>query len=923
MRNLNKEMKASLIYNDFDRNLLDYLIESLNNCNEFYFAVAFITKSGLVCLKNIFKQLENKGIKGKILTGDYLNFSEPEALKELLNYKNIEIKICSDNFHIKAYIFKNDNNYSCIIGSSNLTQNALKLNQEWNFNIITSKNSDIQKQVLKQFEKLWHNSNYIDLNWITKYKQKYQTIKKLITIEKTDNNFKPNSMQQEALIEIDKYIKKGASKVMVISSTGTGKTYLSAFVASKYNFKKILFIVHREQILTQALESYRKIFKDQYQMALLTGNQKNFNADFIFASMATISKDEYLNKFNPDEFEMICYDEAHKTAANNYKRIIEYFKPKLSFAMTATPIRTDGQDIFGLFDHNVAYQITLNKALENNLLCPFHYFGVSELFIDNKKHLYGDFNNINQNQRIEHILKTIKYYGYSGDKVHGLVFTKDKKEAEFLSQSFNQNGYKTIALTSESSKETREQAILKLSENNLNKDYLDYIFTVDIFNEGVDIPCINQIVMIRPTKSAIVFTQQLGRGLRKFKDKEYVVVIDFIGNYRNNYLIPIALSGDYSFNKDNLRKMLIRPTIFGCSTISFDKISKEQILNTIDSENFSELKKLLEAYYSLKNMLNRIPNYEDFSNFNILDILRIIENPNFNSYYEFLCLKDKEYKIRISKQAEIMLGYISKKFLSGKRIYEILFLKTLINGDDLNFFTKLLKKKYNTTLKDSTKKQLYLILSNNFNSTFKDKEKYNEAIFINKDFTLSKKFKSQLSDNNFKKILLDTLDESIRRYELNYKNKYLDTDFVLYQKYSYEDVCRLLNWDVNMVALNIGGYKYDSKTDTLPIFINYEKTYDSVYNNDFIDNGTIPFVSKANRDLDSKEIKQFKSCKNIFLFLRKNKNDKGAKEFYFLGKVNLIDLESINHKQKKYIKMYFKLKNYVPNNLYEYFINEL
>ena len=400
---------------------------------------------------------------------------------------------------------------------------------------------------------------------------------------------------------------------------GTGKTYLSAFDVKKYQPGRFLFVVHRENIAREAMASYKRILGPEIDTGILTGGQKDPEAKYLFSTIQTLSKEETLRSFAPDAFDYIVIDEAHHSGAETYQRVLEYFEPKFLLGMTATPERTDGYDIFEKFDHNIAYEIRLNRALEENMLSPFHYFGVSEIKIGGE--LLDDnaeFNQLTCNERIERIIEAADFYGYSGDRVRGLVFCSRKEEAKELSRKFNEYSncgrrFNTLALTGESSEVERENAIKRLEQKQI-EEHLDYIFTVDIFNEGVDIPTVNQVIMLRPTQSAIIFVQQLGRGLRKAYEKEYLTVIDFIGNYSNNYLVPIALYGDRSFNKDTVRKMVNSGSsiIPGCSTVNFDQITKERIFKSIDSASLQTLALLREDYRLVKYQLGRVPMMLDF-----------------------------------------------------------------------------------------------------------------------------------------------------------------------------------------------------------------------------------------------------------------------------------------------------------------------
>lgn len=621
----NLALVPKLIINDYTKGekVLTEIINGLNKCKEFFISVAFITYSGLLPLLETLEKLNKNGIKGKILTTNYLNFSEPKALKKLLSFSNIQVKMYSkENFHTKGYIFKNKNHYKVIVGSSNLTQTALTKNKEWNLKISSLKEGALTKEIISEFNNLWIDAQDLTLSWLEIYEDIY--IKQREYTRKTKvpsiKQYKliPNRMQVAAIESLNELRKKGKDKALLISSTGTGKTYLSAFELRKYNPKKALFIVHREQIARQALESYKDVFGDTKTMGILSGNSKDINREIIFSTIQTLSKDDILYNFKKDEFDYIVIDEVHKAGANSYQKVVNYFMPKFLLGMTATPERNDDFDIFKMFDNNIAYEIRLQQALEEDLLCPFHYFGISDVTVDGTElNDNSDFRFLVAEERVNHIIDKINFYGYCGDRVKGLIFCSSKKEAKKLSNIFNNRGYKTVALTGEDSQEVREDAIKRLEQDEIDNS-LDYIFTVDIFNEGVDIPSINQIVMLRPTQSAIIFVQQLGRGLRKSKFKEYVVIIDFVGSYNNNFLIPIALSGDRTFNKDNIRRYVLESSkvIPGCSTINFDEISKKRIFQSIDSANFNDIRMIKQEYRELKQKIGKIPTLMDFDKYN-------------------------------------------------------------------------------------------------------------------------------------------------------------------------------------------------------------------------------------------------------------------------------------------------------------------
>lgn len=726
--------------------------------------------------------------------------------------------------------------------------------------------------------------------------------------------------------------------VTPLTRAGTGKTYLSAFDVRNARPNKMLFLVHREQILKQAMDSFKDVLGINIDSGLLSGTHHDYDADNLFSTVQTMSKDMVLSRYDDDYFDYIIIDETHKAGAESYRKIINYFKPKFLLGMTASPERTDGFDIFQLFDHNIAYEIRLQQALEEDLLCPFHYFGVTELMINGEViDDNTDFRYLVSDERVNHIIAKAEFYGHTGDRVKGLIFCSTIKEAEELSLLFNKKGYQTAALSGANSQEERESVIDQLEQES-REGGLDYIFTVDIFNEGVDIPQINQIIMLRPTQSPIIFIQQLGRGLRKAPEKEYLVVIDFIGNYQKNFLIPIALSGDRSYNKDTIRRYIAEGNrvIPGCSTIHFDEITKKRLYASIDAANFSDIRLIKENYNQLKNKLGRIPKMQDFDTYGEMDIMRIIDNKSLGSYYKFLVKYEDEYTIRLSDKEEKFVEYISKKFASGKRVHELLVLKRLLSYRTgvFSFLKERLESEYQVEFSRATEKNVKNIMTNEFASGT-GKKTYEECVFIKPDegdFAISDEFASLLKRKEFHNIVDEIVDFGISRYDLNYSKRYMNTNFQLYQKYTYDDVCRLLDWEKGEVALNIGGYKYDKQTKTYPVFINYDKEehiQDSIrYEDRFLDPSTLIAISKSGRSVESEDVYTALHAEELGvdmeLFVRKNKDDKISKEFYYLGKIKAtgeIHEFVMHNTNKKAVEIQYKLVTPIRDDLYEFIMN--
>lgn len=929
------DLQPQIIYNDYNSgsNLLVELLQELQTCKRFYFAIAFITQSGLICLKECLKLLQEKNITGDILTTDYLYFNQPKALQELQQYPNLNIRIYTkENFHIKGYIFKQNDYYTLIVGSNNLTQTALKANKEWSLKINSLANGALIHNTLSQFQQMWQEAMPLTDIWLKQYADKYHSLQKskrqFATAQEniSTNDITPNKMQQEALKALAKLQQNNKHKALLISATGTGKTYLSAFAVKKANPKRLLFLAHREQILKQACKTFAKIIPD-IQYGILSANHKDFHKPYLFATINMLNKEENLTQFTPTHFDYIIIDETHRAGANSYLKILNYFQPQFLLGMTATPERTDGFDIYQLFDHNIAYEIRLNQAMQENLLCPFHYFGITDITVDDQEiNDNSTFNDLTTDARVTHIINQSQYYGFSGERLRGLIFCSQIEEAQILSQKFNERGFNTIALSGKDSQETRTNAIHKLEQKERSTG-LDYIFTVDIMNEGIDIPAINQIIMLRPTKSSIIFVQQLGRGLRKYPQKDYVVILDFIGNYQNNFMIPIALSGDTSYNKDNIRHYVAEGNrfIFGASTIHFDKIARQKIYQAIDSAKLSDTALLKNEYLQLKQKLGKIPSIFDFSQFSSIDILKFLDK--FKTYHNFLQKYDKDYTIRFNTIQEEILYFISYRFAKGKRIHELLALKLLLKNTShlLMDIKQILTTKYHQELTEQIKVSLIRNLTNLFTIS-NEQAKFSNCIFIKKsdnDYIINDIFKSVLQDEKFYFQINEILDFALERYQKYYQNKYKNTNLVLYQKYTYEEVCYLLNWPQKINPNAMAGYFYEKTTHTMPVFINYiapdKKRVD--YTNEFLSNTLITAYSKSNRKLDSSDAKHIYNANEeqnkLYLFVRKPSEDKEAKEFYFLGEITAQGNPEFAPKYNGF-KILYKLDTPVRADIFDY-----
>ena len=987
------DLAPTLLVNDYhkEKKILSSIVEELETCEAFDFSVAFINHEGLAAIKQKLDEISLYSLahpenpkKGRILTTNYLNFTQPSALEELMQFPNIEIRAYTKGgFHPKGYIFKQSNYYSMIIGSANLTASALTMNQEWSVKFLSCIDGQIVSTVQNEFENVWKEADVVNEEWLRNYANKYDEKKialKLVskqikelrkqegkeTKEETptpifpalqadlqETQFEqyteapsefeyeeddvieivPNSMQKEAMVALHNLREDKQTRALLIAATGTGKTYLSIFDVNQMKPKKVLYVAHRDMILDKAEKSFKNILPN-IKTGFLKGSTKEIKADYLFASVFTLAKEETLKLFKKDEFDYIIVDEVHHAGAESYKKVIDYFEPKFLLGLTATPERTDGFDIFSMFHNNIAYEIRLQKAMEEDLLCPFHYYGLTDLTVDGEIiDAKSDFRKLVSDERIKHIERAINLYRNFEYPVKGLIFCSRVEEAKELSNKLNRDGYHTKYLTGENSDYEREAVIQQLESD---EDPLQYIISVDIFNEGVDIPCVNQVVMLRPTQSAIIFVQQLGRGLRKLKGKSYVSVIDFIGNYENNFFIPIALYGDNSYNKDNLRKVMSTGSagLPGTSTVQISEIARQKIYQAISETSFTQLKILKEEYNKLKMRLARIPTMMDFVNNGFIDPHLFIDYAS--SYYEFLKKMDKDY-VDIESKHRLSLQFISCEFSHGYRLHEVLLLKLLIlNGTvSLEGFSRELanrKIRFNGRVN-----QILKVLSKDYYRQ-EDQKKYGEISYVafdktTKQFSKTEYFESLLKNQIYKTHFLDTLEYAIDKAILKANEIVGDDDLVYYRKYSRKDVFKIMNFDKDQNPQNVGGYiiqEIDGRKKC-PVFVTYEKREDisssTKYKDFFIDNTRFNWMSKNKRYLNSPDVAAILEQKTnniqIELFIKKDDNE--GTDFYYIGKMKT-DADSKEQTQipnekgqmLPVVNLKFDIEPAVPHNLYSY-----
>lgn len=788
--------------------LLPRLKESFKKAVSIDIIVAFLMESGVKLLKEELKEVVNKSIPIRILTGNYLNITQPQALymlKDIMGDK-VDLRfynIPNRSFHPKAYIFEYENGGDLYVGSSNISRSALTSGIEWNYRLNKDKNIDDFNSFKSTFEDLFLNhSTIIDEEEMRKYSESWVRPKIYKHIDNNenvslnkDNNlielYEPRGAQIEALYELKKRREEGYDKGLVVAATGIGKTYLAAFDSKDYN--RILFVAHREEIINQAAVSFKNVRPDK-SIGFFYSNNKDNTSDFIFATVQTLGKPEYLNDkyFAKDAFDYIVIDEFHHAAAGNYKNIIDYFQPKFMLGLTATPERLDNKDVFALCDNNVAYEVRLKSAINKGWLVPFRYYGIYDELVNYETIDYK--NGKYDNNQLEKALMINKradliighYSKYKSERALG--FCSSRKHAEFMAEYFCSKGVKACAVVSEGSSDfsvDRNEAV-----NKLGKGEIKVIFSVDMFNEGLDIPSIDLVMFLRPTQSPTVFLQQLGRGLRKYKEKRYLNVLDFIGNYKKANLVPLFLTGE---PKNSIASGIIpdEEEYPEDCFVDFD-FRLVDIFKKMEQQGKKLQDIIKEEFYRIKEDLGHRPTRVEFITYVENDIYNRIKNASdknpLKNYLGFLKdieeLQQDEAELMGTK-AEEFINMIERTSMSKTYKMPVLLafyndgnLKLSIDEEDIynsfkNFYGKgsnavdLLNQKSTKGFKNWDKKQWYKLAKDNPLKFLAKTE--NEFFYFDKEaYCLNENLEEFKANEAFVKHFKDAVDFRTREY---YKNR--------------------------------------------------------------------------------------------------------------------------------------------------------
>lgn len=686
--------------------------------------VSFIKESGVRLILEDLKEAAKRNAEIRILCGSYLGITEPAALSMLFHElpETVQIRFYMESrrsFHPKSYLFKNaDGSEEAYIGSSNLSASALTDAIEWNYCI---RSDEDRKTILKmrdEFDVLFHKARTVDEKLLQEYADSW--IRPKISNRFSDDEFQmdtdserlpgsalvpvPRGAQIEALYALEKTRKQGYSKAMIQAATGVGKTYLAAFDSQPY--KRILFVAHRHEILEQAARTFKKVRPD-LKIGLLDQNHKELSADILMASVFTLSSDKILNpkKLPADAFDYIIIDEFHHAAAASYQKIIDYFRPKFLLGLTATPDRLDGRSVYALCDFNVPYTIDLRRAINRGLLAPFRYYAVYDDTDYSRIRKTGGHYRIEDLEQAYESSKTrslsiLKHYRKYPSQ-QAIAFCASKAHASLMARYFNENGIASAAVYSNSGHDPyaleRSEAIDKLKRGQVK-----VLFTVDMFNEGLDVDSIDMVLFLRPTESSTIFLQQLGRGLRLSENKEYLTVLDFIGNYDQAFRTPALLSGISALRAPSLNlNQLSFPE--GC-LYDFD-LELIDLFEKIRKQKRTKAEWLKQEYIRIRELIGHRPSQKElFENLDDELLEAVLSdaalNP-FRSYLSFLNgmgdLNEEEKKL-LDSAAGKFISRLEKTSMS--RIYKMPVLMSLLDHQDHHILMKVSEERILESWKD-------------------------------------------------------------------------------------------------------------------------------------------------------------------------------------------------------------------------------
>ena len=887
-------MESKFYTNYSETKFIDKLKRSIDSCTSFAFSVSFIKKPGLRLIAPNIEAALARGAKGKVITSTYQNFTDVDSLLYFLDLQNrypnqfachLERECFLDysgnavGFHTKGYLFEYLDHQELLIGSSNITVFALLKNIEWDVSVIEDENLTYSA-ANAAFEELWKNTFRLSKDLIQEYK-----VRLFYSIERWDMDYsvanaeiKPNYMQRKALKELNRIRVMGATKALITAAAGSGKTYLAAFDALNFNPDRLLYVVQEGSILMKSFDTFQRVFGSDKTYGIYNGEYKEADASFLFSTNITMANS--LELFDKHHFDYIIIDECHHATAETYRKIISYFEPQFLLGITATPERMDGEDVFSLFDQNVPYELRLRDAIVNGLVVPFKYYGIRDELIEygikeTKGHKFVE--KFSDEKHCDFIYQMIEKHRLPGKKLKALAFCRDIAHAVRMADALG-DYYHTQYLTGRNSVGERIRTYKDLQDDNAE---LEILFTVDILNEGVDIPGVNMVLFLRPTDSQTIFIQQLGRGLRKYEGKQYVTVLDFIGNdYRRSVQIAFALGGlsENFVVEKKLLADLVRDDFSGIGLdkygveIHMDDLSKKEILSYIDEVNFNTKVYLAQDYFNFKKYISaeRYPKHVDYLNNDYApDLLKFLQSKISNrknaSYYGFLKAIGEENLPAFDERQEGFVKYLSE-MLPIVRPYEYLIVEKVIRS--------------------AGKESLYEVKEHvQINATNYQEAAFNHALkymveskhFDYDGHTLA--FHDLKLDSELEDYLNDLIEYGLGMYDAHFRET--TGVFQLWGRYRKEQVQQLLL--NNPKDIMLGTKIYDGVAYAYVTIVKAESIKSELkYVDGYIDQNTFQWETVAH--IRDTELNSLKNSKCMHVFVRKVDNEDGIQlPFTYIG----------------------------------------
>lgn len=941
-------MKKSRFFdNSKDKSFLAELKASLSTCIGFDWTVSFIKKAGLILLLEDIENALERGAKGRILTSTYQNFTDVGSLEEFIRLQEeypgrFECHLENDSFHengvpsgfhTKGYLFHYGDHEQILIGSSNITRFALCYNKEWDIGVCDDHDAPFYLEVQKEFDHLWSKTGLkLNREDVKAYMARLQYA---ISAWDMDGyvldrlgRYKPNAMQRNALKEIRKLRAMNVDRALIVAATGSGKTFLSAFDALEAGAKRLLFIVHKDMILQKSMETYMHVFSNNRTYGMFTGDEKQSDADFVFGTNVSIAG--HLNLFAPDEFDYIVIDEVHHASASTYQKIIDYFKPGFLLGMTATPDRMDKEDIYAIFENNVPYDLRLRDAIENELIVPFHYYGIKDQYLDyDDKDIAAGASKLVQGliaeKHIDFLLDNIDAHRPVGmGKLKCVGFCRTVEHARLLADLFNLRGREAISLSGKNTLAERMEAFHQLEDES---SPVEYLFAVDILNEGVDIQSMNMALFLRPTESSTIFIQQLGRGLRKFMSKPYLTVLDFIGNnYTRAAQIALAFGGLTKVGGTDPRivtrlvkdpmKVIDLPSV----VIEFDEMSQSEILESLAKTPLNGLRYLKSDYNNYKKYLiengeissEEFPRPIHFLNASVpMDMMRFV-NGNYSSYYEFIRAADPDHAPIFSDDQLKILATLT-------------FYLPLVRNEEFDILNLLLEHpmfedeiqsclSINIGYQSESVHHALMMLSGNC--------KVNAG---NMFVPLIKKYPNgeyafviELQDDPFSQAIKDTVEYGLVRYAAEFYGKK-----GLLKRFGYYSGAKAFLALNNVISgTEMPNLYYESgvqyTNNGLCLFINLNKDASVEerlnYKDKFISRSVLQWESQTGTTIDNSKGQRLIKTKYAHVFVRTSK--KGNPPFVYLGEGELTNPRDANNPAKALL-FDIKLEEEIPEE-YDY-----